>query len=185
MAAANAQIGVARAAFFPSVPLSANLGLESNAANTLWSASSLMWSLGVSALQPLFDAGQRQANLDFAKAGYEAVVDGYRATVLTALQEVEDGLSGMSTLRSASRQASAAVMSAQRVLDLANDRYQGGVATYLDVVTAQQALLANQRQATQIRGQEMVTAVYLVKALGGGWNDAPGITSESHSSTLP
>lgn len=173
MAAANAQIGVARAAFFPSVPLSANLGLESNTASTLLSASSLFWSFGVSAVQTIFDAGQRQANLDYAKAGYTAVVAGYRGTVLSAMQEVEDGLSGMSTLGSASEEADAAVTSAQRVLDLANDRYSGGVATYLDVVTAQQALLANQRQAVQIRGQEMVTAVYLIKALGGGWSASP------------
>jgi len=173
MAAANAQIGVARAAFFPSVPLSANLGLESNTATTLLSASSLFWSFGVSAVQTIFDAGQRQANLDYAKAGYAAVVAGYRGTVLNAMQEVEDGLSGMSTLGSAAEEADAAVTSAQRVLDLANDRYSGGVATYLDVVAAQQALLANQRQAVQIRGQEMVTAVYLIKALGGGWSASP------------
>ncbi len=171
VAAANAQIGVAKAAFFPSVPLFANYGRESNAVANLFTAPSALWSFGLSASQSIFDAGRNQGNLDFARAGYNASVANYRQTVLTAFQEVEDGLVGLGTLERASREAGAAVRSAQRVLDLANDRYAGGVATYLDVITAQQSLLTNQRQAAQIRGQQMVTAVYLVKALGGGWSD--------------
>ncbi len=169
VAAANARIGVARAAYFPSVPLLGNYGVESNTAASLFNAASNLWSLGVSATQPLFDAGRISANVDFAKAGYRATVAQYRLSVLTALQEVEDGMTGIGNLERASAEAGAAVTSAQRVVDLANDRYTGGLATYLDVVTAQQALLANQRQQAQIRGQQMLVAVYLVKALGGGW----------------
>lgn len=170
VAAANAQIGVAKAAFFPSIPLFANYGVESNALSNLFSASSVAWSFGVSATQTIFDAGRNQGNLDFARSGYAISVANYRQTVLTAFQEVEDGLVGLGTLARASTEATASVTSAQRVLDLANDRYSGGVATYLDVITAQQALLTNQRLAAQIQGQQMVTAVYLVKALGGGWS---------------
>jgi NodT family efflux transporter outer membrane factor (OMF) lipoprotein len=183
MAAANAQIGVARAAFFPSIPFFANYGRESNRVADLFTAPSTLWSFGLSATQTLFDAGLRAGNLDFARAGYAASVATYRQTVLTAFQEVEDGLVGLGTLARASAEASAAVHSAQRVLDLANDRYAGGVATYLDVITAQQALLTNQRLEAQIRGQQMVTAVFLVKALGGGWS-AGGAPSEAPGSTV-
>ncbi|SPE28545.1 Outer membrane drug efflux lipoprotein [Burkholderiales bacterium] len=175
MAAANAQIGVAKAAYFPSVPLEAVYGVESNKVATLFSAASNLWSLGIAATQTLFDAGRRSANIDFAQAGYRATVASYRQAVLTAMQEAEDGMSGSANLARAASEANAAVHSAQRVVDLANDRYAGGLATYLDVVTAEQALLANQRLQVQINGQQMLVAVYLVKALGGGWQstDAP------------
>lgn len=169
MAAANARIGVARAAYFPSIPLVGSYGVESNTAASLFNAASNLWSLGVSATQPLFDAGRIAANVDFAQAGYRATVAQYRQAVLTALQEVQDGMSGLENLERAAAESGAAVTSAQRVVDLANDRYTGGLANYLDVVTAQQALLANERQQAQIRGQQMLVAVYLVKALGGGW----------------
>jgi NodT family efflux transporter outer membrane factor (OMF) lipoprotein len=174
VAAANAQIGVAKAAYFPSVPLVGVYGVESNMASTLFNSASNLWSLGVSAAQPLFDAGRISANVDFARAGYRATVAQYRATVLTAMQEVEDGMTGIGNLDRAATEAGAAVTSAQRVVDLANDRYTGGLATYLDVVTAQQALLANERQQVQIHGQQMLVAVYLVKALGGGWQVGDG-----------
>jgi NodT family efflux transporter outer membrane factor (OMF) lipoprotein len=174
VAAANAQIGVAKAAYFPTVPLVGGYGVESNVAGSLFNAASSLWSLGVSASQPLFDAGRISATVDFARAGYRATVAQYREAVLTAMQEVEDGMTGISNLDRASSEAGAAVASAQRVVDLANDRYTGGLATYLDVVTAQQALLANERQQVQIRGQQMLVAVYLVKALGGGWTGAGG-----------
>jgi outer membrane protein TolC len=172
VAAANAQIGVAKAAYFPSVPLMGGYGVESNAVASLINAASNLWSLGVSATQPLFDAGRISANVDFARAGYRATVAQYRESVLAAMQEVEDGMTGIGNLDRASTEAGAAVASAQRVVDLANDRYTGGLATYLDVVTAQQALLGNERQQVQIRGQQMLVAVFLVKALGGGWQNA-------------
>ncbi len=169
MAAANAQIGVATAAFYPSVILGPSLGEESRVLSALFDAPSLAWSLGVSATQALFDAGRTRANVDFAKAGYDASVATYRRTVLTAMQEVEDGITGVASLDRATTLAQVAVASAQRVLDMSQARYEGGVATYLDVITAQQSLLAAQLQATQLAGQRQLVATALVKALGGGW----------------
>lgn len=169
MAAANANIGVARAAYFPTILLQSNGGWDSNQIGNLLSAPSLLWSLGAAVTQTLFDAGKTRAGVRIAEASYSAAVAGYRQSVLVAMQEVEDGIDGMAMLDRAGQQAEAGVRSAQRVLELANDRYSGGLDTYLDVITAQQALLANQRQAVQIHGQQMLTAVFLVKALGGGW----------------
>jgi len=169
MAAANAQIGVAKAAFYPSITISPQLGYESTRLATLFDGPSLLWSLGVSALQPLFSAGRLQANVDFSQAGYEATVANYRRIVLTAMQEVQDGISGTLTLESAHSQAQTAIASATRVLELANARYEGGVSSYLDVITAQQALLATERQSSQLHGQRLLVAVFLVKALGGDW----------------
>ncbi|MFJ2986483.1 efflux transporter outer membrane subunit [Collimonas sp. NPDC087041] len=169
MAAANAGIGVARAAYFPTILLQPNGGWDSNQIGNLLSAPSLLWSLGASLTQTLFDAGKTRATVKIAEASYTASVANYRQTVLVAMQEVEDGIDGLAILGRAGKQAEASVRSSQRVLDLANDRYTGGLDTYLDVITAQQSLLTNQRQAVQINGQQMLTAVYLVKALGGGW----------------
>jgi multidrug efflux system outer membrane protein len=175
MAAANARIGVARAAYFPSIDLLPGIGTpsagwESNALASLFAAPSRLWSIGISASQTLFDAGKTRANVRFADADYTAAVAGYRQTVLTAMEEVENGITGLATLARAERQANASVRSAQRAFDIATDRYKGGVDTYLDVITAQQTLLTNQRQAVQIQGQQFTTAVFLVKALGGGWS---------------
>jgi NodT family efflux transporter outer membrane factor (OMF) lipoprotein len=170
MAAANAQIGVATAAFYPSVILQPTIGEESRILGALFDAPSLVWSIGVSATQTLFDAGRTRANVDFARAGYDVSVATYRRTVLTAMQEVEDGITGVASLDRATAQAQVAVASAQRVLDMADARYQGGVATYLDVITAQQSLLAAQLQAAQLAGQRQLVATALVKALGGGWS---------------
>lgn len=169
MAAANAQIGVATAALYPSITLGATLGRESRELSSLLSAPSAVWSLGASVAQPLFDAGRLQANVRFARAGYEAAVGNYRRTVLGAMQEVEDGITGLAALERAHAQATAAVQSAQRVLDMANARYEGGASAYLEVITAQQGLLNNERLEAQLEGQRLLTAVFLVKALGGGW----------------
>ena len=169
MAAANAQIGVAKAAFYPSVLLAPIVGVDSRTLGTLFDAPSLLWSLGVSATQTLFDGGRLNANADFARAGYDATVANYRRVVLTAMQEVEDGITGGAALERAHTQALAAVASARRVLDMATARYEGGATTYLDVITAQQALLVTERQAAQLLGQRLLTSVFLVKALGGDW----------------
>jgi len=169
MAVANAQVGVATAAFYPSVILQPSIGEESRILGALFDAPSLVWSVGVSAAQTLFDAGRTRANVDFAKAGYDASVASYRRTVLVAMQEVEDGITGVASLDRATAQANVAVASAQRVLDMSNARYEGGVATYLDVITAQQSLLSAQLQAAQLAGQRQLVATALVKALGGGW----------------
>jgi NodT family efflux transporter outer membrane factor (OMF) lipoprotein len=169
MAAANAQIGVARAAYYPSVILGPSYGVDSRNLGTLFNAPSFLWSLGVALTQPLFDAGRADANVQIARSGWDAAVGNYRRVVLTAMQEVEDGISGSAALDRALSQAQQASASAERVLLLANDRYQGGVATYLDVISAQQSLLNSQRQAAQLQGQRLLVAVFLVKALGGEW----------------
>jgi NodT family efflux transporter outer membrane factor (OMF) lipoprotein len=175
MAVANAQIGVATAAFYPSVILGPSIGGESRMLSTLFDAPSLVWSIGVSATQALFDAGRTRANVDFARAGYDVSVATYRRAVLTAMQEVEDGITGVATMDRATAQAQVAVQSAQRVLDMSQARYEGGATTYLDVITAQQALLTAQLQAAQLAGQRQLAATFLVKALGGDWQrgDAP------------
>ena len=183
MAAANARIGVARAAYFPTVqlmPLVPNFGWESTAVSALFNAPSQLWSVGLSATQTLFDAGRTRANVHIAEQDYTAAVATYRQTVLGAMEEVENGITGLTSLDRASHQADASVESAQRAFDIASERYKGGVAIYLDVLTAQQTLLGNQRQAVQIHGQQFVTAVYLVKALGGGWQElAPAISQRN------
>jgi NodT family efflux transporter outer membrane factor (OMF) lipoprotein len=182
MAAANAQIGVASAAFFPSFPLTGAYGYESRDIATLFATPSLIWSIGVSLLQPLFDAGRIQANVDFTKAGYAATVENYRRTVLTAMQEVQDGISGVARLESAHAQAAKAIASSMRALDLATARYEGGVAAYLEVIVAQQALLNNERLSAQLAGQRLLISVFLVKALGGDWRDSGGMAGEKPSS---
>jgi len=170
MAAANAQIGVARAAFFPSVMLAPSIGVDSRTLSTLFDAPSLLWSVGVAATQTLFDGGRIRANVDFAQAGHAASVANYRRVVLSAMQEVEDGITGLAALERASDQSRAAVASSRRVLDMATARYEGGASAYLDVITAQQALLAAERLAAQLSGQRLLTSVFLVKALGGDWD---------------
>jgi NodT family efflux transporter outer membrane factor (OMF) lipoprotein len=171
MAAANAQIGVARAAYYPSVILGPTLGVDSGVLPSLFDASSLLWSLGVSIAQPLFDAGRTDANVAIAQAGYQLTAANYRRVVLTAMQEVQDGIAGSAALDRALAQARLAEQSAGRVLELATDRYEGGATTYLEVITAQQSLLNTQRQAAQLLGQRLLVAVFLVKALGGDWQD--------------
>lgn len=169
MAAANARIGVARAAYFPTIGLTSDAGWESNALATLFVAPSRLWSLGAAVTAPLFTAGRTGANVRIAEADYTAAVAAYRQTVLTAMEEVENGILGLDALGRAEDRALASVKSSQRALDIANDRYSGGVDTFLDVFTAQQTVLANRRQSVQIQGQRALTAVYLIKALGGGW----------------
>ena len=169
MAAANAQIGVANAAFYPSVTLGATAGQESRVFETLLRSPSLIWSLGVSLLQPIFDAGRAQSNVDFAKAGYEITVQNYRRVVLAAMQEAEDGIVGLAALDRATTQAQVAVDSARRTLELVNARFEGGIAGPLEVIIAEQSLLNSERLVSQLAGQQLLTSVFLVKALGGDW----------------
>jgi NodT family efflux transporter outer membrane factor (OMF) lipoprotein len=177
MAYENAEVGVATAAFYPQLTLSGAGGFESTSITSLISAPSAIWSLGGGLLQPVFEGGRNRANLAATKAGYDESVANYREAVLTAFQQVEDGLSGLNALSQATTSQNAAVSDARRALEIANNRYVGGVTSYLDVITAQSALLTNERLATQLLGQEMVTSVYLVKAVGGGW-DASQIQNE-------
>ncbi|HZQ96389.1 MAG TPA: efflux transporter outer membrane subunit [Candidatus Sulfotelmatobacter sp.] len=166
----NAQVGLARTAFYPHITLSGAGGLQSAAIASLFNAPSLFWSVGADALEPIVQGGRNRANLAAARAAYDQAVANYRQSVLTAFQEVEDGISNLSTLSEALKTQGAAVEDARRALEIANNRYVGGVTTYLDVITAQTTLLNSQRLQTQLLGQQMVSSVYLVKALGGSWD---------------
>ncbi len=177
MAFENAQVGLATAAFYPHVTLSGAGGWQSRDIATLVNAPSAIWALGGDLLQPIFNGGQNRANLALQRASYDESVANYRESVLEAFQQVEDGLSGLELLDQAAKTQQTAVEASRRALDIANSRYVGGVTTYLDVITAQSTLLSNERLATQLLGQQMVTSVYLVKALGGGW-DASQIQNE-------
>jgi multidrug efflux system outer membrane protein len=170
MAYQNAQVGIARSAFYPHITLSGSGGWQSRDITPLLNAPSLFWSIGADALQPIFEGGRNRANLAAARAAYDQSVANYRQSVLTAFQEVEDGISNLGTLSQALATQGAAVDDARRAMEIANNRYIGGVTSYLDVITAQTTLLNNERLRTQLLGQQMVSAVYLVKALGGGWD---------------
>jgi NodT family efflux transporter outer membrane factor (OMF) lipoprotein len=172
MAAENAQIGVAKSAYFPGINISASGGFESSAIGKIVSASTGFWAVGANVAETVISSGRRRAQVDFAKSGYGASVANYRQTVLTAFQEVEDSLSGLSVLAEAAETQQQAVEASQRALKIANDRYTGGLVTYLDVINAQETYLDAQRLATQILGQRLVTSVSLVKALGGGWDSS-------------
>jgi NodT family efflux transporter outer membrane factor (OMF) lipoprotein len=172
VAAANARVGVARSAFYPSILLQGGGGLESVKISSLFNASSALWSIGLSALEPLIAGGRLHGQLELSQAAYDENVSNYRESSLIAFQQVEDALSGLNALLSASQSQERAVVDAERSLSLANTRYTGGLVTYLDVIAAQQQALTNERLATQILGQRLVTSVYLIKALGGGWDSA-------------
>lgn len=177
MAYENAQVGLAYTAFYPHITLSGSGGLQSTSLSSLLTAPSLFWSLGGDIFQPILQGGRNRANLAATRAAYDEAVANYRQSVLTAFQEVEDGITNLKTLSQALSTQSKAVDDARRALDIANNRYVGGVTNYLDVITAQTTLLSNERLETQLLGQQMVSSVYLVKALGGSW-DASNIQNE-------
>jgi NodT family efflux transporter outer membrane factor (OMF) lipoprotein len=170
MASANAQIGVAKAAYYPTISLGATGGFESGVITTLISGPSVLWSAGGSAIAPIFDAGRRRANMDQAIAAYDQTVANYRETVLTGFQQVEDNLAALRILENEAQVQERAVLAAQKYLELANTRYTGGVTSYLEVTTAQSAALSDELTAVNILGRRMVDAVTLVQALGGGWD---------------
>jgi multidrug efflux system outer membrane protein len=183
MASQNAQIGVAKSAFYPGINLSGGAGFESSDITKIITASTGFWALGANVAETVLSAGRRRAQVDFAQSAYGASVANYRQTVLTAFQEVEDSLSGLSVLAQAAQSQQQAVDASQRALQIANDRYTGGLVTYLDVITAEQTFLDSQRLATQILGQRLVTSVGLVKALGGGF-DSPSLQAVGVKTTL-
>ena len=170
VASANEQIGVAKAAYFPLLTLGLIGGFESGAFTSWLSGPSGLWSLGGSALQTVFDAGKRRAISDQAKQAYDQTVAQYQQTVLTSFQQVEDSLSDLRVLEEEAKTQDAAVAAASRALEQATNRYKGGLDTYLTVITAQSALLVNQRTAVSLLTRRMTSTVLLVKALGGGWN---------------
>ena len=172
MAVANAQIGIARAAYFPSLNLYGDGGWQAADIAKLVNVQSTIWALGVTAAESIFTGGQRRAQMQFAKAGYDASVANYRQTVLSAFGEVQDDVTGLLVLSEAQKSQQDAVDAARRTLDIADSRYKGGLVSYLDVVSAQQNLLNNEQEMAVIRGQKLVTSVLLVKALGGGWDSS-------------
>jgi NodT family efflux transporter outer membrane factor (OMF) lipoprotein len=170
VASANAQIGVARAAYFPLITLGLAGGFESGSFTNWLSGPSAIWSVGGSALQTVFDAGRRRAISDQAKATYDEMIADYQQTVLNSFQEVEDSLSDLRVLEEEAKTQDAAVAAANRSLEQSTNRYKGGLDTYLTVITAQSAALANERTAVSLLTRRMTSTVLLVKALGGGWN---------------
>ncbi len=170
VAAANAEIGIARAAYFPTLTLRGTAGYQSSSFANLLEWPSFFWSLGASLGQTLFDGGRREGLSDQAWAAYEGAVANYRQTVLVAFQEVEDNLVALRLLEEELEDQTAAVDAANRYLALANDRYELGIDSYLNVVTAQTTLLGNQRALVNVRLRQMMGSVGLIKALGGGWN---------------
>jgi NodT family efflux transporter outer membrane factor (OMF) lipoprotein len=184
MAAANAEIGVSQAAFYPNLTLTTDGGFESAAFKHLFDISSRFWSLGGSASETLFDAGLRRAAVRQYTAIYDADVAGYRQTVLTAFQQVEDALAAERILSRQIGQQEMAAQSAQKVLDLETARYETGVDPYIDVVTAQTTLLADRQTLATLHTQEMTASVQLIEALGGGWDSTQLATPEQVSKKL-
>ena len=170
MAVTNAQIGIAKAAYFPSLNLFGNGGWQSADVTKLLNVQSTFWAVGANVAEEIFTGGSRRAQLQFAKSGYDASVASYRQTVLNAFQEVQDGVTGLIVLGQAKQAQQKAVDSARRTLDISTSRYTGGLVNYLDVVTAQQNLLTNEQEMAVIQGQQLVTSVLLIKAVGGGWD---------------
>jgi NodT family efflux transporter outer membrane factor (OMF) lipoprotein len=169
-AEANAQIGVARAAYFPTLTLGGDAGFASTSLGSLFSVPSRFWTLGAALAGTLFDGGKRRAAVDQAMASYDGTVASYRQTVLTAFQQVEDELAAVRILSQERLQQDDAVASAKTALTRAEDRYKFGVDSYLNVINAQSTLLGNQRTAVAIRLAQMTSSVLLIKALGGGWD---------------
>jgi multidrug efflux system outer membrane protein len=169
MAAASEGIGVAKAAFFPSIQLTGSAGVESVDLKDLFSWESRAWTLGPNISLPLFEGGRNRAGLQQAQSVYLQAVDQYRSQVLVAFHEVEDGLVGLRLLREQFDAQMQAVAGAQEVADLSRLRYKEGLASYFEVVIADRTLLENDIAAYQLNGQSMVTTVQLIKALGGGW----------------
>ena len=169
MASANADIGVAKGAFFPAVRINGMAGFQNIDVGTLFNWSSRLWAVGPSLSLPLFEGGRLRANLRGSKAAYEETVARYRQTVLTAFAEVEDNLAAQRLLTSQYEQELAAWEAARKQLEIANQRERSGLVTYLQVATAQTAALERERSVTRLRGQRFAAAVALVKSLGGNW----------------
>ena len=170
VAEANDQVGIAQAAYYPSLSLSAQSGFEGVSAATLFGWPSLFWAVGTSLTQPLFDGGRIHAQSQFARAGYDAAVATYRQTTLSAFQQVEDNLAALRILADEAQEQREAVEAADKSLRIFTNRYVGGEDAYLQLITAQTAALANQRNDVDILRRRMEASVLLVKALGGGWD---------------
>ena len=185
VAAANAQIGIAMTAYYPTLSLNALAGLEGSSITDWFSWPSHFFAVGPALVETLYDAGRRHAFTDQAWAAYDANVAAYRQTVLTAFQEVEDNLAALRILDAESAKQNQAVQSAERSLALSNNRYKGGLVTYLEVTTAQSAALSNERTAVDILTRRMNSTVFLIKALGGGWDVSklPQLSRQGNAAT--
>jgi NodT family efflux transporter outer membrane factor (OMF) lipoprotein len=172
VAAANAEIGVARAAFFPDVTLSADGGFNSDTIGRLFTSASSLWSLGAQVAQTLLDFGARRARVAEARAAYDATVAAYRGTALTALQDVQDALVAQDILARQEAHLRAASVAADRSEASIREQYRAGIVVYTDVVTAQATALNARRALVQATQDRQTAAVALVQALGGGWNQA-------------
>src|SRR5262245_61100147 len=170
VAAANEQIGVAKAAFFPSLTLSGNTNTQAAAVVSLLTVPTRVWSVGAELAETLFDGGKRHAQVKLTEATYDATVANYRQTVLTGLQQVEDSLSQLRILSEEADILGRAIEAAQQSLEISTVQYRGGLTNYLQVITAQTSLLQNQRAAVDILTRRMVASVALIQALGGGWD---------------
>ncbi|HVY05253.1 MAG TPA: efflux transporter outer membrane subunit [Burkholderiales bacterium] len=172
VAAANAQIGVAQAAYYPSLSLSASGGFQSSSFSNWLTAPSRFWSIGPDIAQTLFDAGLRRAQTAQAVAAYDATVAAYRQTVLTGFKEVEDNLVALRILEQEAAVQDEAVQNARQSVTLTTNQYKAGLVSYLNVVTVQATALANERSAVDIQNRRLAASVLLIKALGGGWDAA-------------
>jgi NodT family efflux transporter outer membrane factor (OMF) lipoprotein len=170
VAAANAQIGVAKSAYYPVISLTGGGGFESSSITTLLNGPSGIWSFGLTAVGTVFDVGRRRAFTDEARTAYDYQVAAYRETVLTGFQQVEDNLAAVRILEKEAQVQGEAVTAAQKSLDLSITRYKGGVTSYLEVTIAQSAALSDEVTAVNILGRRMANTVLLIQALGGGWD---------------
>jgi NodT family efflux transporter outer membrane factor (OMF) lipoprotein len=170
VAFANEQIGIATAALYPSLTISAAAGLQSSVVGDLFTWPSRFWSVGPQLAQTLFDTGRRRAQIRVTQATYDATAADYRQTVLTALQQVEDSLAQLRILAEEALITDRAVTAAQQSLEISTIQYRGGLANYLQVITAQTTALQNQRTAVDLLTRRMVASVSLIQALGGGWD---------------
>jgi len=169
MAAANAQIGIAVAAYYPTVTLSFSGGLESSSVSQWFTWPSRFWSVGPSITETVYDGGLRKAQTDEARAAFDGSVAAYRQAVLTAFQGVEDNLAALRILEEEARVQDEAVRAAQESVTLTTNQYKAGVVSYLNVITVQTIALNDEITAVQLLGRRMAAAVLLIQALGGGW----------------
>jgi multidrug efflux system outer membrane protein len=172
LAAANARIGVAKAAFFPAISLTGGAGYASAEIDNLFKSDSRLWSIGPSIYLPIFQGGRNRANLARSRAVYEESIADYRQTVLVAFREVQDALTASRLIKDQANAQARAVGSARRGEELSRKRYDAGFVSYLEVVDAQRTALEVERADARLRGQQWITHISLIKALGGGWRNS-------------
>jgi NodT family efflux transporter outer membrane factor (OMF) lipoprotein len=170
VAAANQQIGVARAAFYPVLSLGGSAGSQAVAIADLFSSPARLWSVGAQLAETIFDGGKRRAQVNVTQAAYDTTVANYKETVLTGFQQVEDSLSDLRILADETAIVERAIVAAQQSLDISTTQYRGGLINYLQVITAQTSLLQNQRDSVDLHTRQLLASVSLIQALGGGWS---------------